>query len=81
MLDDPPSALPRSTSAALPVPACTVEAPSQRDDGSNPRNPQGDAIASVASRAPASSNNTRTPGRSESREAITHPAVPAPTTT
>jgi NAD(P)-dependent dehydrogenase (short-subunit alcohol dehydrogenase family) len=45
------------------------------------RGAQGDAMVSVASWAPASSSSTRTPEGSESREAITHPAVPAPTTT
>jgi hypothetical protein len=66
--------MPEAVSATV-VSAQSAEVPSRLGHAA------GTAIASGGPRPPASSRSTRAPSSSDSRAAITQPAVPAPTTT
>ena len=80
--EDPPRTLPRGHGMTVPVAACTTVVPAQSTDvPCRAGHPGGTATAGGGCPLPASISSTRTSEFSDSRAAITQPAVPAPTTT
>jgi hypothetical protein len=74
---------PRPLAHRIVVPeavSATVVSAQSAEDPSRLGHAGGTAMASSGSRPPASSRSTRARSSSDSRAAITHPAVPAPTT-
>ncbi|BBZ47676.1 hypothetical protein MPRM_49570 [Mycobacterium parmense] len=79
--EDPPMPRPRTSRIDDPVADCTVvESPQSAELPIMVGHNGGTALAGNGVALPASSSNTRALGSSESRLAITDPAVPAPTT-
>ena len=80
--DDPPMPRPRGIGTAVPVADCTVVVSPQLDSPVRSAGHAGGiALRGCGVAPPASSNNTRALVSSDSRAAMTQPALPAPTTT
>src|SRR5262245_56912854 len=79
--DEPPIPRPRTSGVDEPVAAWTVDTSPQLASARSVGQMSGAVLPGGGVPLPASINSTRAVWSSDSRAAITHPAVPAPTTT